>query len=125
LNKKIQIIFFLIFILYSINPSYSAISEKNYLGKIKSSLKAGEQKKVCTLSSAFFRNYPRSRYIPDVRFMLAENEDDPDSAILRYKTIVNKYRYYKKRDLAQYRICLLYTSPIPRDVEESRMPSSA
>ena len=25
----------------------------------------------------------------------------------------------------QYYICLLYTSPSPRDVEESRMPSSA
>ena len=25
----------------------------------------------------------------------------------------------------EYRICLLYTSPSPRDVEESRMPSSA
>ena len=25
----------------------------------------------------------------------------------------------------KYRICLLYTSPSPRDVEESRMPSSA
>ena len=25
----------------------------------------------------------------------------------------------------QYRACLLYTSPSPRDVEESRMPSSA
>ena len=24
-----------------------------------------------------------------------------------------------------YKICLLYTSPSPRDVEESRMPSSA
>ena len=24
-----------------------------------------------------------------------------------------------------YRVCLLYTSPSPRDVEESRMPSSA
>ena len=27
--------------------------------------------------------------------------------------------------LAQYHVCLLYTSPSPRDVEESRMPSSA
>ena len=26
---------------------------------------------------------------------------------------------------AESRICLLYTSPSPRDVEESRMPSSA
>ena len=24
-----------------------------------------------------------------------------------------------------YRVCLLYTSPSPRDVEETRMPSSA
>jgi len=28
-------------------------------------------------------------------------------------------------DIKQYWICLLYTSPSPRDVEESRMPSSA
>ena len=27
--------------------------------------------------------------------------------------------------VAQYKVCLLYTSPSPRDVEESRMPSSA
>ena len=28
-------------------------------------------------------------------------------------------------DQVSYRSCLLYTSPSPRDVEESRMPSSA
>ena len=28
-------------------------------------------------------------------------------------------------DAAPYKTCLLYTSPSPRDVEESRMPSSA
>ena len=27
--------------------------------------------------------------------------------------------------LGEYTLCLLYTSPSPRDVEESRMPSSA
>ena len=27
--------------------------------------------------------------------------------------------------MRQIRLCLLYTSPSPRDVEESRMPSSA
>ena len=30
-----------------------------------------------------------------------------------------------KRKMAMEEICLLYTSPSPRDVEESRMPSSA
>ena len=28
-------------------------------------------------------------------------------------------------DIRQFNTCLLYTSPSPRDVEESRMPSSA
>ena len=32
------------------------------------------------------------------------------------------YKYGKKKTV---RDCLLYTSPSPRDVEESRMPSSA
>ena len=30
-----------------------------------------------------------------------------------------------KEELNKYKHCLLYTSPSPRDVEESRMPSSA
>ena len=29
------------------------------------------------------------------------------------------------KDIVKLKICLLYTSPSPRDVEESRMPSSA
>ena len=29
------------------------------------------------------------------------------------------------KELLLFNICLLYTSPSPRDVEESRMPSSA
>ena len=31
----------------------------------------------------------------------------------------------KKLDNGQFRICLLYTSPSPRDPKTSRMPSSA
>jgi len=32
---------------------------------------------------------------------------------------------FNVREKALYYSCLLYTSPSPRDVEESRMPSSA
>ena len=32
---------------------------------------------------------------------------------------------FRRRAVSQFNICLLYTSPSPRDVEESRMPSSA
>ena len=34
-------------------------------------------------------------------------------------------KYVLVIDNSQYHTCLLYTSPSPRDVEESRMPSSA
>ena len=35
------------------------------------------------------------------------------------------YRFNSKLDMRMDKNCLLYTSPSPRDVEESRMPSSA
>ena len=47
------------------------------------------------------------------------------SAVLTNQT---GYEYHKCTDLTAMikdYICLLYTSPSPRDVEESRMPSSA
>ena len=36
-----------------------------------------------------------------------------------------KITSFNETDDGRYLICLLYTSPSPRDVEESRMPSSA
>ena len=46
----------------------------------------------------------------------------PRGKVMGYALRNERYRYvawYKDRN------CLLYTSPSPRDVEESRMPSSA
>ena len=34
-------------------------------------------------------------------------------------------KHFDKVNVDPYGFCLLYTSPSPRDVEESRMPSSA
>ena len=45
---------------------------------------------------------------------LDEYSDEQYSAYLEYTALKD-----------QCMICLLYTSPSPRDVEESRMPSSA
>ena len=42
------------------------------------------------------------------------------------KTFIDAFeRQNNPEDFKQYMSCLLYTSPSPRDVEESRMPSSA
>ena len=38
---------------------------------------------------------------------------------------IQNHKISKTEALEKYNSCLLYTSPSPRDVEESRMPSSA
>ena len=45
--------------------------------------------------------------------------------IREIQTRINSVKDTMKITNAMYMICLLYTSPSPRDVEESRMPSSA
>ena len=50
--------------------------------------------------------------------ILSKVKDIPEAAL------ICDYLMYQKR-VAQVISCLLYTSPSPRDVEESRMPSSA
>ena len=64
----------------------------------------------------------------DIRF--ETREDEPVSSIMtpreRLVTVpVNASREHALEKLHQHRICLLYTSPSPRDRTRSRMPSSA
>ena len=53
------------------------------------------------------------------------------NVIVKLKNVWNdEFKAWQKRDLSEKEYvyvwaCLLYTSPSPRDVEESRMPSSA
>ena len=42
-----------------------------------------------------------------------------------YSKAVSTGEYLDGNDIDKIASCLLYTSPSPRDVEESRMPSSA
>ena len=42
-----------------------------------------------------------------------------------YRVAVANSTQTVRRGKKRIRVCLLYTSPSPRDVEESRMPSSA
>ena len=46
-----------------------------------------------------------------------------DLEAFQKQLIGRKFKHVNRR--AKYLICLLYTSPSPRDVEEYRMPSSA
>ena len=49
-----------------------------------------------------------------------------NQTMIRIKDPVRSLDFYQQvLGMALYQRCLLYTSPSPRDVEESRMPSSA
>ena len=96
------------------------------LGKILKKSKANlvdKMKIILTLLLTFFIHQSYALSSKDVQL---------------YQTIFNDYRNgdFKKGDesiaqledqilMGHVQACLLYTSPSPRDVEESRMPSSA
>ena len=60
----------------------------------------------------------QSEFSPAITDLLIENSDDLPGIIEVYIDSRVDYRGDNTN-------CLLYTSPSPRDVEESRMPSSA
>ena len=41
------------------------------------------------------------------------------------KKLEKLHKSYKQKDWSQSKVCLIYTSPSPRDLSTSRMPSSA
>ena len=47
----------------------------------------------------------------------------PPICVTRYKADKNDFKYEMSRAVTE--VCLLYTSPSPRDLSTSRMPSSA
>ena len=58
-----------------------------------------------------------------VIFVIGSFFSENSTLLNTFKWIGVAYILYLAYDL--YNTCLLYTSPSPRDVEESRMPSSA
>lgn len=89
--------------------SIAATTETEHFNEITKLSHTKRIAELDTLSKKFFRMYPKSKHIPDIRLILAENEKAPDNAIKSYRVLVDKYRYYPRRDYAQYRLCeILY-----------------
>jgi len=80
-------------------------SEKQYLDDIRKSVKKNKYAAVKKQAAEFFKTYPNSKMVPDVRLILADIEHLPEESITKYRVIVTKYKYYPKRDYAQFRIC--------------------
>ena len=79
-------------------------------------------------------------FIEAIRQMTLEMPKERTAIAAKYKTIDPEVLYFaaprltctdqgsiitEGQEITKKRLCLLYTSPSPRDVEESRMPSSA
>ena len=87
----------------------NALTEEEYLGRIEKTAGSGDTKKLEEISREYFKQYPRGNLVADARLIIAENEKTPAEAVKQYRTLVDTYRYFKKRDCAQYNLCqLLY-----------------
>ena len=83
----------------------------------------------CSPSAVFYRNiFMHRRQTP----VLPKETGSPDGGSSTRSPITPRHQTRKNFECVDIRIknrpfqpCLLYTSPSPRDVEESRMPSSA
>ncbi|HSV97518.1 MAG TPA: hypothetical protein VLM75_11380 [Spirochaetota bacterium] len=80
-------------------------SEKEYLARIRALAEKREADKLRELAAEFYRTWPQSDAVADVRLFVADVEESPDEAIRQYRILLDKYRYFKKRDLAALRIC--------------------
>ena len=103
--KIIAAVFFLVAVL----TDYASADEGNAYEKILTCLETGSFEKAEGLSRNFLKEYPKSRFVPDVHLAIAESEKNPDDAIKKYSKIIRIYKYFNRNDFAQYRICeILY-----------------
>ena len=72
-------------------------------------------------NKASFHKSSSKTISPVIDSLLELNSGGTEKFLLRW---LNKELWFRKSD-GLVVTCLLYTSPSPRDVEESRMPSSA
>lgn len=89
--------------------AYAASSEEDHYKRMTRLFDSGRKSEFLVQYNDFIGKFPDSRKIADARFMRAGMEANRSEAIKQYRTIIDKYRYYPKRDLAQLRICeILY-----------------
>ena len=92
--------------------------------------KAADAKKIepielCDQNSQIFRDLTVSLNLSNDDFIRTTEERHIDGASYLWKRLYERDQIYLGEYTGWYSICLLYTSPSPRDRSVSRMPSSA
>ena len=83
----------------------AAPSERDFLDRIRAHARLGESEKLRSLAAEFYRAYPKSDSVAEVRLYAADAEEAPEEAIRQYRILLEKYRYFKDRDRAALGIC--------------------
>ena len=87
--------------------------------ELKEVMEKGEQQGMKTFDSALYDLFKSGRISYEEAL---KNADSKNNLRLRIQLSEGKM---PTKQISMTKSCLLYTSPSPRDVEESRMPSSA
>ena len=84
--------------------------------------------KIALLRNARGENYPNIEYFANKAIALGVDgltlHPSPDHRHATSNDVINLSKLTKEKGV-EFNICLLYTSPSPRDRQKSRMPSSA
>jgi hypothetical protein len=83
-------------------------SESQYMSGLKKFAESRNRDAARTLAAEFLKIHPKTKFVPDVKLILADLETSPKSAITRYRQVQNNFKFYKKNDYAQFRICEIH-----------------
>jgi tetratricopeptide (TPR) repeat protein len=98
--------FFLFIIL--LLPAYlfaASESEQERFAKIIKISRSGDKSFLRNEAVMYFKRFPKGSLVPDVKILLAENEESTFKAKTMYRDIIKIYPKYARCDYALFRIC--------------------
>ncbi|MCL1911993.1 MAG: hypothetical protein FWG13_07300 [Leptospirales bacterium] len=85
-----------------------AADEDSMFATIQTLAAGKDLAKLEKTGSEFLKRFPNSKRSVDVSLILAENEENPEEAVKKYKALIAKYKDYAKKDLLHLRVCEIY-----------------
>lgn len=109
--KKIKIFFVcpaFIFLSMISAENISALSESGLYNQIRKLSNSSDKKQLQNQTTIFLKSYPKSRHAPSVELIRADNTENYQTAVKRYKQFISKNNNLKLNSYAQFRICSIY-----------------
>ena len=96
-------------IIFSATAVFATVSsEDKSFQNIKKAINEGKRETGAKAAKTFIRQFPKSDYLPEIKFFLAESESSFYKALKKYETIVKFYPHSRYARLSQVRIAEHY-----------------